>query len=66
MSENKGYSRPPYIIIGHGEIKMKNTRITIRVEPEEREKLDRLKSEGKIRNLTEPIYRALKEFLKDA
>jgi hypothetical protein len=44
---------------------MKNNRITIRIEPEEREKLDRLISEEKIRNLTEPIYRALKEFLKD-
>jgi len=45
---------------------MKNNRITIRIEPEEREKLDKLRSEGKIRSLTEPIYRALKEFLKDA
>ncbi|MEJ5327374.1 MAG: hypothetical protein WHU54_03890 [Candidatus Bathyarchaeia archaeon] len=43
---------------------MKNNRITIRIKPEEREKLDQLISEGKIRNLTEPIYKALQEVLK--
>ncbi|MEM3880152.1 MAG: hypothetical protein QXD19_00215 [Candidatus Bathyarchaeia archaeon] len=45
---------------------MKNNRITIRIEPEEREQLDRLIAEGKFKNLTEPIYTALKEVLKTA
>jgi Arc/MetJ-type ribon-helix-helix transcriptional regulator len=44
---------------------MKNNRITIRIEPEEREQLDRLISEGKIKNLTEPIYKALKQALAE-
>ena len=52
------------ILFGQG-IKMKNNRITIRIETKEREQLDTLITEGKIKNLTEPIYIALKNFLRD-
>ncbi|MGA2309541.1 MAG: ribbon-helix-helix domain-containing protein [Candidatus Bathyarchaeia archaeon] len=43
---------------------MKNLRITVRVEEPDRQKIERLMHDGKFKNMSQVLRRALQEFLK--
>ena len=48
-----------------GNMKMKNLRITIRVETKDREKIDLLVEEGKVKSISHAVRTALDLYLED-
>lgn len=45
--------------------KMKNLRITVRVEPKDRQKIENLVEAGKFKNISQVIRAALRHFLSE-
>jgi hypothetical protein len=66
------YSLRSPFLLSFGQIKpsdrevkqMKNLRITVRVEEPDRQKIERLMHDGKFKNMSQVLRRALQEFLK--
>ncbi len=46
-------------------LKMKNLRITTRLEPDQRTRIEQLIKEGKFKSLSEAIRTAIQQFLKE-